>query len=123
MNGTTIIPRRLEPEGCITAGSQVKAEAKGLGDAGVTLHGDVTTQVATIGSWTSRIQEFLNAGNKMWDVDRGADRAIAALNNGLNSKEASFSHGDILPLTADEQEHLALVVEVRSEVLPTGRAS
>ena len=120
MKGTTIVSRRLEPDGCVTAGSQLQAEVKGFVAKGIPLNDEVTTRATDVGSWTSRVQEYLKSHNQMWGVDRGTDRATGAFDDALECKASAFSDTEVLPLSAKEQQRVGLAVEVRSHLFSEG---
>jgi hypothetical protein len=56
----------------------------------------------------------------MTEIDRGADRAIAAFDAQLAGIERSFDHPGILPLEDAESARIADATLVRRRVLPGG---
>jgi hypothetical protein len=53
MDSTNLISRRLLPDACIAAGTQIAAEAKALVVEGTVLHPDIAKQIDAVAEWTS----------------------------------------------------------------------
>jgi hypothetical protein len=120
MDSTNLISRRLSPDACVAAGTQLAAEAKALVVEGTDLHPDIASQIDAVAEWTSKLQAFSGSSMRMWDVDRGADRALAAFDDVLEAIERTFADAVTLPVAPEEQQRVALATEVRRAIFPGG---
>jgi hypothetical protein len=120
MSNAEFLARRLTPNGCIVAGTQLAAQRQELKDRKIKLAPKVESAVQSVIAQTGTLESQSSNDATMTEIDRGADRCIAAFGAQLDDIERAFDHDDILPLTEDEAARRADALLVRSEALASG---
>jgi hypothetical protein len=120
MSNAAFLARRLTSNGCVVAGTQLASHREDLKPKKIKLAAKVGAAVQAVLAATQAIESLSTSDATMTEIDRGADRCIAAFNAQLDNIERAFDHADILPLTGEEAARRDDAVLVRSEVLPLG---
>lgn len=124
MDYTLFLPRRLSQAGCVIAGTKLAAHYAALQpdleDPKPPLAPKVASSILAVDNHTRSIAALPTSDAVMIEIDRGADRCIAALDDQLEGIQRSFDHASILPLTDEEQARLADATLVRGALLPAG---
>jgi hypothetical protein len=120
MSNAAFLARRLTLNGCVVAGTQLASHREDLKARKVKLTAKVDTSLQAVAACTRTLESLSSTDATMLDIDRGADRCIAAFGAQLDDIERALDHEDILPLTDEESARRADALLVRSEAMPSG---
>src|SRR5262245_41269629 len=117
MTYSEFLPRRVSQAGCIVAGTKLATCYDRLKQQKVKLTPKIDAAAQSVISKTRAVELLTSTDATMNEIDRGADRFIAACDDQLESIELSFDHASILPLSDEEAARLADAKLVRSAIL------
>lgn len=120
MSDADVLERRLSLAGCRLAGTQLATEIEHLKAQQTTLIAAVMREAQAVAEATRAVERFDGSGHSMMAVDRGTDRAVAALNAAIEAIEAGFDGADLVPLTKADQARLASAQSLRKALFPRG---
>jgi hypothetical protein len=122
VSNSDLLPRRLTAEGCQVAGTALEAVLKQMHADQLRLEPGVARPARGVVQLTAEIAGLLSRQGEgsMFDLDRSADSAIAALSDRLDGTERGAAGEDILPLTADEAAERDLARQLHDELFGQG---
>jgi hypothetical protein len=115
-----LLPRRLSAAGCVIAGHQLAAQHKALAEKKIKLVKEVEARCDTVAAATEAIVALGADDATMTNIDRGADRFIGGFDGAFAEIERLLDHGDVLPLTAAEQDRRETARALRARLFPNG---
>lgn len=120
MNYSAFLSRRLSQEGCIVAGTQIRAQRAQLKEDQVKLLPKTDAASAAVVAQTELLEQLPSTDATMTILDRVTDRCVAGINDELDAVERCLDGGDIVPLSKKQEARRKDASLVRTTILPSG---